>query len=173
MVGMTGPTEGGSAVVNVRPAVSSDAAALVELRTEMFRAIGTSGVDEPGWRAAAQSWFRAHVDDATVFIVVVEVGSRVVSTAMAAVQVGVPSPGSPAGRDVLINNVCTLPDARRQGYAQVAFDAVLDWARSSGATRADLMATGDGLNMYEAAGFIARPAATAMRVTLAATAAHP
>ena len=65
---------------------------------------------------------------------------------------GVPGPG---GGDVLISNVCTQPRARRQGHGQAAFTAVLDWARSTGAARAELMATGDGLTLYEAAGFTA------------------
>lgn len=153
------------AVVCVRRAVTSDVPALVELRSEMFRAMGTSGVDHSEWRRAAQDWFRAHLDDAQVCIVVVEIGPRVVSTAMAAVRAGVPSPDCPGGDDILISNVCTFPEARRQGYGQVAFTALLDWARSTGAARAELMATGDGLTVYEASGFVATRY-PAMRVSL-------
>lgn len=161
-----------STVVCVRRAVASDVAALVELRSEMFRAMGTSGVEHPGWRRSAQDWFRAHLDDPRVCIVVVQVGSRVVSTAMAAIRDGVPSPGCPDGGDVLISNVCTRPQARRQGHGEVTFAAVLDWARSTGVARAELMATGDGLTMYEAAGFAAARY-PAMRVSLSAAPAGP
>lgn len=111
------------------------------------------GVERSDWRTSAQDWFIGHLDDARVCIVVVEVGSRVVSTAMAAMRETVPSPSCPTGGDILISNVCTLPGARRQGHGQVAFAAVLEWAHSTGVPRAELMATSGGQAMYEAAGF--------------------
>lgn len=137
----------------VRRAVVSDVPALVELRAEMFRAMGTAGVERSDWRTSAQDWFIGHLDDARVCIVVVEVGSRAVSTAIAATRETVPSPSCPSGGDILISNVCTLPDARRQGHGHAAFAAVLEWARSTGVPRAELMATNGGQAMYEAAGF--------------------
>lgn len=91
---------------------------------------------------------------------------------MAAIRDGVPSPGCPSGGDVLISNVCTFPQARRKGRGQVAFAAVLDWARSTGVAQAELMATGDGLTMYEAAGFVAARY-PAMRASLSAATDHP
>lgn len=137
----------------VRRAVVADAPALVELRTEMFRAMGTAAVDSSEWRTSAQDWFTRHVEDARVCMVVVEVDSRVVSTAMAAMRETVPSPSCPKGGDILISNVCTLLGARGQGHGQAAFAAVLEWANSTGVPRAELMATTDGQAMYEAAGF--------------------
>ncbi|WP_222432293.1 GNAT family N-acetyltransferase [Leekyejoonella antrihumi] len=138
---------------------------LVELRAEMFRAMGTADVDNSGWRRSAQDWFRGHVESAAVHIVVVEVEARVVSTAMATIRDSAPSPSCPAGGDVLISNVCTLPAARRRGHGQLAFTAVLAWARSTGVARAELMATGEGRAMYESAGFTAT-AHPAMRMPL-------
>ncbi len=137
----------------VRRAVAADVLALVELRAEMFLAMNTAGVERSDWRTSAQDWFIGHLDDARVCIVVVEVGSRVVSTAMAAMRETAPSPSCPTGGDILISNVCTLPGARRQGHGQVAFAAVLEWAHSTGVPRAELMATSGGQAMYEAAGF--------------------
>lgn len=139
----------------VRRAVVSDVPALVELRAEMFLAMGSAGVESSEWRKSAQDWFISHLDDARACIVIVEVEQRLVSAAMAAMRDSAPSPSCPAGGDILVSNVCTLPDARRQGHGEVAFTAVLDWARSTGAARAELMATGDGQAMYEAAGFAA------------------
>lgn len=54
----------------------------------------------------------------------------------------------------------------------MAFAAVLDWARSTGVAQAELMATGDGLTMYEAAGFVAARY-PAMRASLSAATDHP
>lgn len=122
----------------VRRAVVSEVPALVELRAQMFLAMGSAGVESSEWRVSAQDWFISHLDDARVRIVEMEVGQRLVSTAMAAVRDSVPSPSCPAGGDVLVSKVCTLPDARKQGHGQVAFAAVLDWARSTGVARAEV-----------------------------------
>lgn len=70
----------------VRRAVLSDVPALVELRAEMFLAMGSAGVESSEWRMSAQDWFISHLDDARVCIVVAEAGQRLVSTAMAAVR---------------------------------------------------------------------------------------
>lgn len=152
---MVGMAKCESTVGCVRRAVIADVPTLVELRSEMLRAMRTPGVDHSEWRRSAQDWFRARLDDAQVCVVVVQVGSQVVATAMAEVRVGVPSPGCPGGEAIHMSNVCTFPEDRRQGYGQLAFTAVLDWARSTGACWAELVATGDGVTMYESAGFVA------------------
>ncbi len=149
----------------VRRASIGDLSALVALRAEMFRAMGTPQTEEPLWQSATHQWFTDHIADDQVFIVVVEVDHEVVATAMAAIRDAMPSPSCPAGRDVLITNVCTLPTARRQGFAREAFEAVMRWAGSTGIGRAELMATGDGQAMYESAGFTVT-AHPAMRATL-------
>lgn len=152
-------------MAQVRRATASDLPVLVELRSEMFRAMGTPGVDDSRWRSSARDWFREHLDDARVCLVVVEVSGRVVSTAMAAIRDSAPSPSCPDGGNILISNVCTAPHARRRGHARTAFAAVLEWARSTGVPRAELMATGDGQAMYEAEGCSAT-ASPAMRLSL-------
>lgn len=151
----------------VRRARLSDVPDLVELRAEMFRAMGTVDVEESAWQASAEDWFRAHLHDERVCIVIVEAGQRAVSTAMAAIRDSVPSPSAPAGGDILISNVCTLPSTRSCGHGRAAFNAVLDWARSTGLARAELMATGDGQAMYERVGF-AVTRFPAMRASLSA-----
>jgi GNAT superfamily N-acetyltransferase len=149
----------------VRLARVADVPALVGLRAEMFRAMRTVGVEQDAWRASAANWFAAHVNDPQVCIVIVLSGQRAVSTAMAAIRDSVPSPTAPAGGDVLISNVCTLPDARGQGHGKAAFAAAMDWARATGLARAELLSTIDGRSMYEAAGFTAT-AYPAMRAPL-------
>lgn len=134
-VTMVNVTECESMVACVRRAAASDVTVLGELRAEMFRAMGTAGVQHPGWRRSAQDWFGAHHDNPQ---------------------------GVPRGR----------AHARRRGHGQVASAAVPHWARSTGVARAELMATGDGLTLYEAAGFTATRY-PAMRATLSAAPDHP
>lgn len=149
----------------VRRATVSDASALVELRAEMFRAMGSDLSDEPAWREAASEWFAARLDHPDYGIFVVEVDGGVVASAAGAIRDAAPSPSCPEGRDVLINNVCTLPQHRGSGYGSLAFGAVMDWARGTGVARAELMATPGGRHIYERAGF-AVTTAPAMRATL-------
>ncbi|ANY07943.1 GNAT family N-acetyltransferase [Pseudonocardia sp. HH130630-07] len=137
----------------LRRATTGDVADLVRLRAEMFRAMGSPDHDAPGWRAAAARWFTDRLDDPRVRIVVVEVGGRVVATAMGAVRDSAPAPSAPGGGDVLISNVCTDPGFRRRGHARAAFTAVVEWSATTGAGRAELMATAEGHSLYDAAGF--------------------
>ena len=143
--------------LEVRRAAASDLVALVELRAEMFLAMGTPDVHGAQWRESARDWFSDRLEDARVRIVVIEVNARVVSTAMGMIRDAAPSPSNPSGRDILISNICTARGARRRGYAKVAFAEVLRWARSTGVSRAELLATGTGRGMYEAEGFTLTP----------------
>lgn len=136
----------------VRRAGEGDVDALVELRAEMFAAMGTAQTDGV-WRESARCWFADRLDDDRFAIIVVESERRVVACAMGAVRDAAPSPAVPGGRDVLVSNVCTFPEARGRGHGSRALDAVMRWARSTGVGRAELMATDEGRAMYERAGF--------------------
>lgn len=123
------------------------------LRVEMFRSMGTVGADEAGWQTAAHDWFAARVGHPDYGLFVVEADGEVVSCAIGSVRDSAPAPGSPNGRDVLISNVCTQPSQRGRGYGRAAFGAAMAWARTTGAGRAELMATEGGRGLYERAGF--------------------
>jgi GNAT superfamily N-acetyltransferase len=142
-------------MADVREAVLSDLPALVELRTEMFAAMGVPETD-PDWRAHAEAWFTARIDHPDHCIYLVEIGGRGVSSALGSLSESQPTPSRPFGRDLYISNVSTLPDFRGRGYASAVFGAVLDWGRSqSGPVRARLFATADGRGIYEREGFVA------------------
>ena len=136
----------------IRTAVPADVPALVALRAEMFRAMGTP----PGghWQPAAHHWFADRIPDPAVHIVVVEVDTQVVACAMAMIRDAAPSPSAPDGRDILISNVCTAPAARRQGHARAALASVLDWARTTGISRLELFASDHGQSLYQDFGFV-------------------
>ncbi|HIW28735.1 MAG TPA: GNAT family N-acetyltransferase [Candidatus Luteococcus avicola] len=150
--------------VEVRRATADDVDVLVELRAEMFRSMGSAGVDGP-WQQASRQWFAERLDHADYGIFVVTAAGQVVASAVGSARDCAPSPSVPEGRDVLISTVCTFPEWRGRGHGRRAFDAVLDWARSTGIRRAELMATPDGRPMYEKAGFTLT-ACPAMRTSL-------
>lgn len=136
-----------------RFASEQDLEALVALRAEMFRAMGTQNIDGP-WVSAARSWFAERIHNRAYGVYVVVLDGSVVACSVAAVRDAAPSPSNPYGRDVLISNVCTFPVHRGRGFGQRAFDAAMGWARSSGVSRVELMATAAGRGMYERAGFV-------------------
>lgn len=136
----------------VRTAEERDLDTVVELRAEMFRAMGVP--DEASeWRRNAREWFADRLDDPRCRIVVVEVDRLVVSCALGTIRDAAPSPSVPRGGDVLVSNVSTAPGARGRGHGRAAFNAVMEWAQVSGVERAELLATVDGRAMYERAGF--------------------
>lgn len=137
---------------HVRRATAADVHALVSLRVEMFRAMGMQ-TGSAAWQDAARDWYAERVDHPDYGFFVVEVDGDVVAGAVGAIREATPSPGCPAGRDVLISNVCTFAGHRGAGHGSAAFDAVMDWARGTGVTRAELMATDDGRRIYEQVGF--------------------
>lgn len=139
----------------MRTATAADVDSLVDLRAEMFTAMGVAHADvvSGAWRDRAREWFASRLDNPDYCFIVVEVDGRVVSCAAGAIRDAAPSPSVPGGRDVLVSNVCTAPDHRGQGHGKTAFEAVMSWARQTGVGRAELMATGLGRGMYESAGF--------------------
>lgn len=151
-------------VSTTRRASAGDEAALVGLRAEMFRSMGASGT-VGAWQAAAHEWFAAHLQDPRCGIFVVVEGDRIVACAMGIARDCPPSPNNAGGGDVLITNVCTVPDRRGLGHGPAALDAVLHWARGLGVHRAELMATENGRRIYERVGF-ATTGFPAMRAVL-------
>lgn len=129
----------------------------------MFDSMGV--VADNGWEAGAREWFAANADAQGVRIVVAESAGAVVACGMVTLQVTAPSPRSPGGVSAYVANIATLPEARGQGCAGRILDALLDWARSAGADRAELHATEAGRPIYERAGF-RDTAVPSMRVAL-------
>ena len=147
-----------------RRAGPDDAAGLTSLRALMLDALAEDpeaprAGDDPEWHAATVDWFGDRLRDAEGFVafVVDEPGTGLVSCATGAVSDGAPVPGRPGRRRGQVNNVSTLPAARHRGYGRACVVAVLDWLEAAGAARVDLTASPDGLELYRALGFRARP----------------
>ncbi|GAA1900912.1 GNAT family N-acetyltransferase [Lapillicoccus jejuensis] len=148
----------------VRTAGVDDVTHLVRLRAEMFASMGVPA-DGAAWQESAACWFRERLTDPGHRFVLVEVEGAVVACAVGSIRDAMPSPSVPAGRDVLVGNVCTDPAHRGRGHGRAAFEAVMAWAAATGVRRVELLATAQGRGMYEAAGF-AETAWPAMRATL-------
>lgn len=142
-----------SSGLRVRQAELRDVESLVELRALMFTAMGTSGVEQVGWRQEAAKWFTFRLPSPAVHVVVVEVDGVVVAVAMGTHRDSAPSPTSPSGGDVLVSNVVVRPEHRRRGHARRALLGVLAWVQELGVGRVELVATGEGRGLYEGAGF--------------------
>ncbi|VEI12979.1 Predicted acetyltransferase [Trueperella bialowiezensis] len=135
----------------LRRATPADLEMVVEMRAVMFAAMGAK-VDE-SWLEPARAWFAANFDDPDLGIFFIEWKGRVVSCGVGQIRRTIPSAGNPSGVDVYVNTVVTREEARGRGFARAVTQAVLDWGRSRGATRAELLATPAGRPIYEGLSF--------------------
>jgi ribosomal protein S18 acetylase RimI-like enzyme len=153
----------------VRRAAPADAQVLTRLREVMLADMGTLDGGDPAWRAAAETWFarRLGVKDDFAAFVIEDPGLGVVSCAAGVCDQHAPGPGNPAGVQGHVFNVSTDPRCRRRGYARACLDALLAWFRDETEARViSLNATGDGIAMYQSAGF-AESRFPALRLRLA------
>ncbi len=150
----------------IRRATAADASAVVDLRAVMFSAMGVPGVDHPEWRQGAARWFEREQAQRHTCAVIAERDGHVLAGAMGSLRFEMPSPINPNGVWGLLNNVATVPEARRQGLARACVVGVLDWFQhETEASVLELFATGEGSGLYEELGF-AVTAWPAMRMRL-------
>lgn len=154
---------------SVRRAGTHDAPALVRLRSTMLQAIGIPdrGPDAP-WRSAAESWFREELERTEDFaaFVVEDPVLGVVSVACGRCDSRPPGPRGLNGVRGQIFNVATEVARRRYGYARACLDALIDWfAQDTPVEIVELIASSDGIGLYESLGFRAREQAL-MRILL-------
>lgn len=149
----------------LRRATSDDIPALVELRAAMFTAMGDPLVKETPWRGASADWFRRHLGrDACVYVV--ELDGELVSAALGFVHTATPSPSSLVPVRGHVSNVVTVNEHRRRGHARSCLEALLAWFREeTDADRVDLVASDDGVALYESFGW-ERRAHPSLRLTI-------
>ncbi|MFC7380756.1 GNAT family N-acetyltransferase [Sphaerisporangium rhizosphaerae] len=149
----------GEATSAARRAVVGDAGALTRLRALMLAAMGTSvGGDDAEWRKAAEAWFAERLADTGAFAAFVmedpELG--VVCSAVGMIERRAPGPSNLTGTQGRVFNVSTDPRRRRRGYARACLTALLAWFRDETEAKViELNATGEGAELYRAAGFAA------------------
>lgn len=165
---MTAPTQH-----RIRRATAADVSAVIDLRALMFSAMGVPGVDDEEWRRAADGWFTAErTQRHTCAVLAEDAPGHVVAGAMGSLRFEMPSPVNRNGVWGLLNNVATVPEARRLGLARACVRGVLDWFRDeTEATVIELFATGEGAGLYEDLGFV-RTAWPAMRMRITRPQVH-
>lgn len=153
----------------LRRATPDDIPALVKLRSAMFTAMGDPLVLETSWRQAAAQWFAQHLNvDACVYVI--DLDGEVVSAALGFVHTATPSPSSVSDVRGHVSNVVTLDAHRRRGYARQCLEALLIWFQEgTAAERVDLVASDDGVALYESLGWERRTYPT-LRLNLERTA---
>ncbi|MFC4529438.1 GNAT family N-acetyltransferase [Sphaerisporangium dianthi] len=143
----------------VRRAVVADAGALTRLRALMLEAMGAPvGDQDAEWRKAAEAWFAERLADTGGFaaFVVDEPDSGVVCGAAGMCDRRAPGPSNLTGTQGHVFNISTDPRHRRRGHARACLEALLAWFRDeTDAKVINLNATGDGADLYRAAGFVA------------------
>lgn len=145
--------------ITMRMAEPADAAGLVELRALMFDAMGRAAADTRDWRENARRWFERNLTsgDAATFVAETRDG-ELASAALGTIERSVPSPGNPDGIRGHVSNVVTRPLWRRSGLARGCVERLLRWfEQHSTAATVDLLATGDGADLYREFGFHQRP----------------
>lgn len=77
-----------------------------------------------------------------------------VSAAVGQISDRAPSPANPTGRVAVVFNVVTLPAHRGRGYAGACLDEALAWVDARGDVPVcELVATADGMALYQRRGF--------------------
>jgi GNAT superfamily N-acetyltransferase len=142
--------------ISIRPATSSDAAALVEFRlamlTDMFGPEAGLTADPGAFRAANERWVDEHFGRDFIAWIADLDGKPVASAGLIWFD-HAPGPTNPIGREAYILNVYTRPEARRMGLARTLMERLLGEARAAGVRRIWLRASDDGRPLYEAMGF--------------------
>ena len=136
----------------LRRAAVSDAHDLTRLRALMHDAMGADTSDPLWWRVTEEAFARRLAGEGFVAFVV-EVEGRVVSSGAGWLEEHLPSPTQLDGRRGHIASMSTEPSARRQGFGELVFTALMGWFTDQGVTRVDLRATEDGRPLYERFGF--------------------
>lgn len=119
----------------------------------MFAAMGDPLASRMQWRTAATAWFEQHLGvDACMYVV--DVDGELVAAALGFVHTATPSPSSSSTTRGHVSNVVTLPGHQRRGYARNCLNALLTWFHDeTDADRVDLVASDDGVALYESLGW--------------------
>lgn len=148
---------GGPPQILPRRATVQDIAALVDLRSTMFSAMGSDvGDNAARWRVAATTWFEAQLARPQEFagFVIEHPVEGVIAAALGICDARAPSPHDQGGARGHVFNICTDPAHRRQGHGQACLTALLTWFRTETEVRVvDLNATPEGAGIYTSEGF--------------------
>lgn len=145
-----------SAVV-IRKASAEDISSLTRLWFDFFAADG--GSPSPSQRILTEgqlaAYFKRRIEDGTFIASLAEVGGAVVSAAFLVILEKPTNLYCLTGKGGTLLNVLTYPDYRRKGLAKDVLRLLFDEALKNGVEFIELLATEEGLPLYEKLGFSA------------------
>lgn len=98
-------------------------------------------------------------DKPTIGITVIDSpdGNGLAASAVGTISERLPSPFNPTGRYGWIFNVVTDVEWRKRGFSRVCTRALLDWFEDQNVQVLELLASQQGLGLYEELGFTVSP----------------
>ncbi len=141
--------------VRIRRANSDDIELLVATRFDYLATDGhaMSGKGKNELSARLRDYFAAHLERNDFAAVFAEDEGRIASVAFLILSERPPSPAFPTGRIGTVMNVLTYPEYRRRGFATLTLQSLIAVARDMNVSSVDLLATGDGRELYSKLGF--------------------
>jgi ribosomal protein S18 acetylase RimI-like enzyme len=94
-----------------------------------------------------------HFERNDFFAVFADDTGRIASVAYLILSERPPAPAFPDGRIGTVMNVLTYPEYRRRGFATQIMQRLIAIAREMDLASVDLLATGDGVDLYSKLGF--------------------
>ncbi len=144
-------------------ATPSDAAALAELREEMYFAMHPKDWSGP-WQDACVTYFEETLASGEVLAAVARTSrGEVVASVVVQLRRVVPTPRFPTGFSGYVHTVSTKPAFRRRGVSRQLLIMVSDLAEERGVDRFELHATPRGKPLYASEGYVERTGGAEMR----------
>jgi len=141
------------AVTEVRPAVSTDAGRLAELRWEFRIARAPATEDHDAFVARCAEWMQRELDSRAVWRAWVAVaGETIVGQVWVQTIDKMPNPVEERERHAYVSNVFVQP-AYRGGAGSRLLEAAIAWARASSIDRMILWPSARSVTLYERHGF--------------------
>lgn len=143
--------------MNIRRACVADIDSLIQLWFDFFAADGGSLTQSQ--RALAEErlgeYFLKHIEDDTFIAAIAEAEGGIVSAAFLVILEKPTNLYCLTRKGGSLINVLTYPDYRRRGLSEAVLRFLFDEARKGGVEFIELLATDEGLPLYEKLGFSA------------------
>jgi GNAT superfamily N-acetyltransferase len=143
--------------MEIRRADRNDIDALIRLRIDFLREMGSSGPSEAEGelKAAIRRYLEEEIDSGRFLAWVAENGGEIAATSGLILSRRMPTGRSPSGLDAYVLNMYTVPGYRKRGLAARLLGEIVRYVKEeTPARRIWLRDTGTGRSVYLRAGFV-------------------